>query len=97
MSITVVPVPARLTIDLNNVFTNQDLFNTIYSNLPTDQQYTITGISFPFLGMSCKTEGILAQFMKAITAILSVFGLNFSVPVVTINYTACATPTASIV
>jgi hypothetical protein len=40
---------------------------------------------------------IFAEFMKAISAILSVFGLNFSVPILTISYTVCATPTASIV
>jgi len=69
MSITVFSVPATLTIDLNNAFTNQGLFNTVYDNLPTGRDYTVTGISFPFLGMTCKTEGILNTYMDIKDAI----------------------------
>ena len=46
MSINVVTIPATTTIDVNQAFTMQGMFNTIYAQLPSGQQYTVTGISF---------------------------------------------------
>jgi hypothetical protein len=59
MTVTVISIPATLTIDANQAFTMQGMFNTVYSQLPSGQQYTVTGISFPQLGMTCSTSGII--------------------------------------
>ena len=59
MTITVVSLPAVTTIDVNKAFTMQGMFDTIYSQLPSGDEYTVTGISFEFLGMACATDGII--------------------------------------
>jgi phage-related protein len=59
MSLNVVSLPATTTIDLNKTFTMQGMFETVYGSLPNDPKYTITGISFDFLGMECTKSGVI--------------------------------------
>jgi hypothetical protein len=73
MTLTVVEIPATTTIDINNVFTMQGLFNTIYGTLPTNEAYTITGISIPLLGMSCKTDGVINTYMDIKDAVARLY------------------------
>jgi hypothetical protein len=73
MTLTVVELPATTTIDINNVFTMQGLFNTIYGTLPTNDAYTITGISIPLLGMSCKTDGVINTYMDIKDAVARLY------------------------
>jgi len=44
MTITVVSIPATLTVDVNNAFTMQGIFNSIYSSLPPPTVVSSTGI-----------------------------------------------------
>jgi hypothetical protein len=73
MTLTVVELPATTTIDINNVFTMQGLFNTIYGTLPSSDEYTITGISIPLLGMSCKTDGVINTYMDIKDAVARLY------------------------
>jgi len=62
MTLNVVSLPATTTIDLNKAFTMQGMFDTVYGSLPNDPKYTVTGISFEFLGMSCKSSGVFDTY-----------------------------------
>jgi len=84
MTVNVVSIPATTTVDLNKAFTMQGLFNTVYSSLPDGKEYTVTGISFEFMGMSCANSGIIdtyAQIKDAISRLYNYIMKSYLEPI----------------